>query len=130
MRPVLRKAGWLILALIAPELVVFVAWHQFIRAGETAEEMNEALARKLQREKNPQVKSRAQSVPTLGAAKTKKARQAKNSKVSTTWEFIDIVLSIFSGLESTGSTSTWEAWHSSLRIPSNRSVRSCLQKTN
>ena len=34
-----RIPGWLILGLIAPELVVFTAWHQFMDARETVEDL-------------------------------------------------------------------------------------------
>jgi hypothetical protein len=34
--PVLRKAGWLVLGLLAPELVAFTAWYQYVEAKRTA----------------------------------------------------------------------------------------------
>jgi hypothetical protein len=39
----LRKIKWLVIGLIAPELVLFTAWYQYVRAKEMAEKVSSAL---------------------------------------------------------------------------------------
>jgi hypothetical protein len=41
----LRKGKWLVIGLLAPEVVLFMAWYQYVRARETAKMVSAKLMR-------------------------------------------------------------------------------------
>jgi hypothetical protein len=44
-RQLLRKGVWLMISLLAPEMVLFTTWYQYVRARETAKMVSKILRR-------------------------------------------------------------------------------------